>query len=750
MSARSPSSPSSNPHKHLHKIYAGVLGKLIGVYLGRPFENWTYQDIISKLGPITYYIHDQFNTPLVVIDDDVSGTFTFIRALNEHPARKSLSSADVGRTWLNHVIEGRTVFWWGGNGISTEHTVFNNLKKRGLLAPDSGSIKTNGYTLAEQIGAQIFIDAWALVAPGNPDLAAELARAAARVSHDGVAVDAAVLWAVMEAAAFESSDVEVLLDTALGYIPRDSSLRPLIADIRRWASEDGKWEVTRDRIEEKYGYQHYRGICHMIPNHGIMILALLYGGHDFSTAMHIINTCGWDTDCNSGNVGCLVAIMHGLEGFVNEKGLDWRGPLADRALISSADGGYSINDAVRISYDLADMAARLAGEEPLPIPKDGAQWHFSLPGSVQGFHVSPSQEEIVTVKQGEAEDGDPALGIYMTSHKDISTPLEILTHTFTPADALAVKRDYEMMASPLAFPGQTLTAKVSSASGSPGDISVSLRLKAYDYNDELVTVDAPSVSIAPGAQQTLSWIIPTDLQNKPIAYLGLAVTPSSTTATNNIGSGSGNKSNEIIAHLHSLKISQTPATKFTRPPRPSGPGLESLGPSMWRNSWIDSVSKVQSFGPSFHLGQDSGEGLFYTGTSLWEDYSVVAKDLVVNLGEMHGVAVRVQGLNRYYAAVLYKDARDGSERRGRFGILKARDEERSLHASVPLDWDVDVEYSIAVDVVGTKIRAQVVGEVEISWDDDDGAAYRCGAAGFVVGEGSLSAESLGVDPCSST
>lgn len=50
----------------------------------------------------------------------------------------------------------------------------------------------------------------------------------------------------------------------------------------------------------------------MIPNHGIMILALLYGGHDFSLAMHIINTCGWDTDCNSGNVGCLVAIMHGL------------------------------------------------------------------------------------------------------------------------------------------------------------------------------------------------------------------------------------------------------------------------------------------------------------------------------------------------------------------------------------------------------------------------------------------------------
>ncbi|HZC34735.1 MAG TPA: ADP-ribosylglycohydrolase family protein [Chthoniobacterales bacterium] len=26
---------------YLERVYAGVLGKIIGVYLGRPFENWT-------------------------------------------------------------------------------------------------------------------------------------------------------------------------------------------------------------------------------------------------------------------------------------------------------------------------------------------------------------------------------------------------------------------------------------------------------------------------------------------------------------------------------------------------------------------------------------------------------------------------------------------------------------------------------------------------------------------------------------
>ncbi len=31
------------PHDYAERVYAGVLGKLIGVYLGRPFEGWTYE-----------------------------------------------------------------------------------------------------------------------------------------------------------------------------------------------------------------------------------------------------------------------------------------------------------------------------------------------------------------------------------------------------------------------------------------------------------------------------------------------------------------------------------------------------------------------------------------------------------------------------------------------------------------------------------------------------------------------------------
>ena len=324
------------PNDYLERVYAGVLGKLIGVYLGRPFEGWTYQKIIQELGPIEYYVHERLHQPLVVTDDDIAGTFTFLRALEDYGISANLSAEDIGKAWLNYIVEERSILWWGGSGNSTEHTAWLNLKK-GISAPQSGSIATNGSTIAEQIGAQIFIDGWALVAPDQPELAAKLAEQAAKVSHDGESVHAAMLWAAMEAEAFSCSDIDHLVDTGLRFIPADSLIARLIADVRGWHKENPDWRTTRQLIEDHYGYDKHPGNCHVVPNHALMIMAVLYSPDDFQRAQLIVNTSGWDTDCNAGNVGCLLGVMLGLDGLA--AGPDWRGPIADRLLISSADGG---------------------------------------------------------------------------------------------------------------------------------------------------------------------------------------------------------------------------------------------------------------------------------------------------------------------------------------------------------------------------------------------------------------------------
>jgi hypothetical protein len=35
------------PRDYAERVYAGVLGKIIGVYLGRPFEGWTHEQILA-------------------------------------------------------------------------------------------------------------------------------------------------------------------------------------------------------------------------------------------------------------------------------------------------------------------------------------------------------------------------------------------------------------------------------------------------------------------------------------------------------------------------------------------------------------------------------------------------------------------------------------------------------------------------------------------------------------------------------
>ena len=102
----------SIPTDYAERVYAGVLGKIIGVYLGRPFENWHYEAIMARFGEINYFVHEKQNLPLIVTDDDIAGTFTFLRALPDYGNSVNITPAQIGQTWLNYLIEPRTILWW--------------------------------------------------------------------------------------------------------------------------------------------------------------------------------------------------------------------------------------------------------------------------------------------------------------------------------------------------------------------------------------------------------------------------------------------------------------------------------------------------------------------------------------------------------------------------------------------------------------------------------------------------------------
>jgi ADP-ribosylglycohydrolase len=700
----------SIPSDYAERVYAGVLGKIVGVYLGRPFEGWTYERIMSELGEIWYYVHEKRELPLIVTDDDITGTFTFLRALPDYGNSRDLTPAQIGQTWLNYLIEGCTILWWGGLGNSTEHTAYLRLKS-GVAPPRSGSIALNGKVVAEQIGAQIFIDGWAMVAPGDPELAADLARRAASVSHDGEAVYGAQVVAAMEALAFVEPEVNRLIDTAVSFIPGDSVIYRMIGDIREWRAGESDWRVARERLAASYGYDKYGGNCHIVPNHGLIILSLLYGDDDFQKTLMIVNTCGWDTDCNSGNVGCLMGIKNGLGGI--DAGPDWRGPIADRLYLPTADGGRAITDAVTEAHHIVNVGRALAGEAPVA-PKDGARFHFELAGAVQGFMPEDSIESkgTATVENvvGHSRRGVRSLAIRYR-HVAPGRPGRVATATFTPPEAIAMP-GYGLLASPTLYPGQTVRAGVAADRENDAPVTCRLYLRAYGADDELVRAYGPGAVLEPGASHEFEWRVG-DTGGAPIAEIGVEI--------------SSARRADGTVYLDCLTWEGAPDVVLTRP---------AAGGTMWRRAWVNGVDECNPRYPeTYRLVQNRGTGLLIQGTREWTDYRVSA-DVTPHMARAAGIAARVQGLRRYYALLLCRD--------GRARLAKALDGDTVL-AETDFPWEFGETHELSLEVVGTRLRAWIGGQQLFGVNDADRPLIGGGVA-LVCEEGRTATDAVTVRP----
>ncbi len=693
------------PNDYEERVYAGVLGKIIGVYLGRPFEGWPHERIVKELGEIKYYVHEKLGVPLIVVDDDISGTFAFLRAMPDHGNPLDLSPAQIGRTWLNYLIEKRTVLWWGGMGNSTEHTAYLRLKA-GIEPPDSGSVRLNGRVVAEQIGAQIFIDGWAMISPGDPERAADLAQRAASVSHDGEAIHAAQVLAAMEAAAFVESDIDILLDMGTSVIPRDALIHRLVDDLRDWRDRWDDWHDTFRQIRAIYGYDKYGGNCHVVPNHALIILALLYCQDSFHKALTIVNSAGWDTDCNSGNVGCLMGIKNGLAGL--ETGPDYRGPVADRMYIPTADGGRTVTDALHEAYEVIQIGRALANE-PAPLPKGDARFHFDLPGAVQGFIADDSIESRGTTwienVPGHSETGSRSLAIHYSGLAG-GRCARLVRETYPE---IAPAHGYGVTACPTLYPGQRLTARLQA--DEENDLAVAARLfvKAFGADDALFMVRGPIVSLAPGEARSLQWLVDVPV-GCPIAWVGVELT------------------SEIRAegtlYLDSLDWSGSPTIMLDRP---------SHNGTRWLDAWVRASSAVMPGAEhTYRLIQNEGTGMLIQGTREWRDYNVRAR-LTPHLATSFGLAARVQGLRRYYALRLVSG--------GVAQLLRELDGTCVL-AEAPYPWRLYEPYLLDLQVRGRRLTGRVNGDTLFEIEDE--SSLTGGAVALLVEQGRLGCDDVEV------
>jgi hypothetical protein len=482
---------------------------------------------------------------------------------------------------------------------------------------------------------------------------------------------------------------------------------PAVNDVRNWHRKDHDWRLTRERIEQTYGYDKFPGNCHVIPNHAIIILSLLYSEDDFGRALMIANTSGWDTDCNSGNVGCLMGIKNGLAA-IDQK---LRTPVADRLFLSTADGGRCITDAVRETYEICRLATRLEQAPSVAIPKEAARFHFELPGSVQGFQVVPgdgtSQLQLSNVP-GHSLSGKHTLA-FDFKLLPAGSSIKIATPTFIPPDSKDASH-YSLMACPTLYPGNVVRGGLIADTQNSAPVRIAPFVAYYGHNDELDYEHGPLFFLDAGAAQNFHWQIPA-LDGATIAQFGLEA------YSENAASGR--------VYVDYIDWSGTPTTIFRRP---------DTNGKMWLRAWINAVDHMGTrWASAYHLSQDRGTGLFIQGSRDWRNYSVQAA-ITSDPAKSFGLAARVQGLTRYYALML--------EANQTLRLIRNYDGVQAL-AELPFRWSWSECYLFNLGVNGTTIVCSINGSELIRYDDPDGVLLDGGIA-LVCEEGLIMTDEVKV------
>ncbi len=323
---------------YLDKVYGCWIGKCVAGTIGAPYEG------AKELFDFEY---DPKLIEKMLPNDDLDLQVLWLSVLEEKGI--AFTSDDLADAFLN-----RCKYAPG------EYAFFKKNYARGIHPPLSGAYNNRYYI--EGMGCPIRSEVWACIAPGNPQLAAELAAKDGVLDHAGNSVYAEQFLAALEAAAFFESDIGKLVEIGLSVIPEDSKIAGLIRDVRDWCqlvgddsgatvgaclvppvtvdqaaqgtplqspvtvdqaaqgtplqspavSEDTgapDWRYVRSQILRKYGHPD---CTNMYQNMGITLLALFLGRDFLDTTMMALN-CGFDTDCTCATAGSVLGIIQGAE-----------------------------------------------------------------------------------------------------------------------------------------------------------------------------------------------------------------------------------------------------------------------------------------------------------------------------------------------------------------------------------------------------------------------------------------------------
>ena len=261
-----------------------------------PIEYWskvkTPKDLRYQKTPFEAYTKEGLYQ--VPVDDDI--TYTLLNLLIMEAYGLDFTTHDVAIAWKKYLPYACTA----------EEVALKNL----AIGIDPMHVADRDNPYCQWIGAAIRSDAFAYVAPGYPEKAAELAYRDAYLSHRRNGIYGEMFFAAAQSAAFAVKDPIEAIRIGLTEIPSDC----LLAKDVQWALEEGTsvkdYQQARDLVEARFGTMSH---AHTNNNACLTIFGLFIGGRDMTKVIGEIVAMGLDNDCTAATAGSIVGACVGID-----------------------------------------------------------------------------------------------------------------------------------------------------------------------------------------------------------------------------------------------------------------------------------------------------------------------------------------------------------------------------------------------------------------------------------------------------
>ncbi len=272
------------------RVEAIWTGQMIGQLTGLRFEH-TQASVLRE-------------TPLILgkgaalPDDDYYYEMVALRAFERYGIH--LTVQQLGAQWVEN-----NAGTWGSSAQALR------AMKRGVVPPDTGNPRYNRVWWT--IGAQFSSDIYGAIAPGMPNVAAEMARRLGHLNGYAEGTDGAVFVAGMISLGFVETDSRAIVRKSATLISPLSPYRQCLDEVIAMADAGKPPEEILAAVTERWGIE-YPSTNNAVLNGAVVAVGVWFGHGDFTATENLTFSASdfTDTDCNAANAASVVGAMHGM------------------------------------------------------------------------------------------------------------------------------------------------------------------------------------------------------------------------------------------------------------------------------------------------------------------------------------------------------------------------------------------------------------------------------------------------------